>query len=350
MPNSQKYTCLLGMSGGTDSSVAAMLLLEQGYKVIGVTFRFWDDENAQKHLFDARETAQELGIEHFIYDARDKFQIQVVDYFVQEYLNGRTPVPCTHCNTELKWKLLFSLAEKYDCERIATGHYCRITERNSHFYITQGADQEKDQSFFLWGLSQEILSKIIFPLGELTKTEVRQIASFKGFTRIANKKDSIGVCFCPRDYRSFLKNRLPNYTFSKGNFVDEAGNVIGTHEGYPFYTIGQRRGLGLQLNKPVFVKEIYPEKNTIILASLASLYKTQFSVHTHNIINPADFSHDFNIIVKIRYRKQATPCRVIIKDNLELMVKLSEPLEAIAPGQAAVFYRDGIVLGGGIIF
>ncbi len=349
MSNPQKHTCLLGMSGGTDSSVAAMLLLEQGYNVIGVTFRFWDDENAQKHLADAQETAQKLGIKHIVYDAREEFQSQVVDYFVQEYLAGRTPVPCTRCNNELKWKILSSLAETYNCRHIATGHYCRIEENNHHYYIAQGVDADKDQSFFLWGLSQEILSKIIFPLGELTKTEVRQIAASKGFAQVASKKDSIGVCFCPHDYRSFLRNRLPDNAFSKGNFVDEAGVILGAHEGYPFYTVGQRRGLGLQLNKAVFVKEIHPEENIVVLASLKSLYKTNIFLRDYNLINPTDFSSDFDTIVKIRYRKQATPCRVFIKDNDELMVELAEPLEAIAPGQAAVFYRDGMVLGGGII-
>jgi tRNA-specific 2-thiouridylase len=349
MSNPPKYTCLLGMSGGTDSSVAAMLLLEQGYTVIGVTFRFWDDEHAQQHLLDAQQTAQKLGINHIIYDARKEFQSQVVDYFVQEYMAGRTPVPCTRCNTQLKWRILSSLAETYNCDYIATGHYCRMVQRNHHYYITQGLDAEKDQSFFLWGLPQEILSKIIFPLGELTKTQVRQIAASKGFERVANKKDSIGVCFCPHDYRSFLRNSLSNNAFSKGDFVDENGTVLGVHEGYPFYTVGQRRGLGLQLNKAVFVKEIRPEENIVVLAPLKSLYKTSISLRDYKLVNPDDFSSDFDTIVKIRYRKQATPCRIILKDKNELLVELAELLDAIAPGQAAVFYRDGMVLGGGII-
>jgi tRNA-specific 2-thiouridylase len=345
----QSNKCLLGMSGGTDSSVSAMLLQDAGYRVTGVTFRFCDDENAEQHLRDAQETARKLDIEHIVYDARELFQQLVVDYFVQEYLAGRTPVPCTRCNIELKWKLLARLAETQHCKHIAMGHYCRIVEENGYFYIVQGVDADKDQSFFLWGLPQETLSKIIFPLGDLTKPEVRQIAAQRGFNRIAEKKDSIGVCFCPMDYRSFLRKKLPNHSFSKGNFIDETGTILGKHEGYPFYTVGQRRGLGLQLNNAVFVKEIHPAENIVVLAPLKNLYKTSFSLQHYNLVRPTDFSTDFDTIVKIRYRKQATPCRIIVDNNNELTVKLAEPLEAIAPGQAAVFYRNNRVLGGGII-
>lgn len=337
------------MSGGTDSSVAAMLLQEQGYTVRGVTFRFWDGADSEQHLADARQTAQSLGIEHFVVDARERFRQLVVDYFVSEYLAGRTPVPCVRCNNELKWQLLYDLAQEHKCDRIATGHYCNIVEKNNHFYISQGKDADKDQSFFLWGLPQTILSEIIFPLGNFTKTEVRKIAADRGFERVATKKDSIGVCFCPGDYHSFLREQAANFNFAQGDFVDEAGKVLGQHKGYPFYNVGQRRGLGLTLNKAMFVKEILPDENIVVLAPLLSLYKTDFFLHKYNLVNETDFTNGFDTIVKIRYRKQATPCRIVKVNEDLLKVELAAPLEAIAAGQAATFYRDGLVLGGGII-
>jgi tRNA-specific 2-thiouridylase len=348
MNNAQKK-CLLGMSGGTDSSVAAILLQEQGYHVIGVTFRFWDSEGSEKHLEDARNLAQKLGIEHFVHDVRDEFKSQIVDYFIEEYIAGRTPVPCVKCNNQLKWKLLYDLANANNCELISTGHYCNIIEREGYIHITKGIDPDKDQSFFLWGLPQHILRKIILPLGNFTKTEVREIAAQKGFPSISTKKDSLGVCFCNGDYRPFLKNHAPEFNFQQGNFIDEEGNVLGRHAGYPFYTVGQRRGLGIHLNRAVFVKEIIPQTNTVILSPLKDLYKTEFYLKDWNLINETDFTNDFDIIIKIRYRKQATPGRIRQLSDGRLKVELAEALESIAPGQAAAFYKGDVVLGGGII-
>jgi len=347
--NLNQPTCLLGMSGGTDSSVAAMLLQEQGYKVIGVTFQFWENNSSAQQLKDAQSLAKTIGIEHFTYDARNRFRTEIVDYFISEYLVGHTPVPCVKCNNQFKWQLLFELAEKLNCKTISTGHYCNKIERNGYFHITQGIDPDKDQSFFLWGLPQAILQKIVFPLGSLTKKQVREVADKKGFKTISTKKDSLGVCFCPNDYRPFLREQAPQFEFEKGNFVDENGVVLGTHKGYPFYTVGQRRGLGIHLNRAVFVKETIPQTNTVVLAPLSSLYKTEFLLKEWNLINEADFSDKFDITTKIRYRKQATPSRIIKLDNGLLKVELAEPLEAIAPGQAAAFYKADVVLGGGII-
>lgn len=344
-----KPTCLLGMSGGTDSSVAAMLLQEQGYEVIGVTFQLWDNASSAQQLKEAQSLAKTIGIEHFIYDARNRFKTEIVDYFINEYLVGHTPVPCVKCNNQLKWQLLFELAEELNYKTISTGHYCNIIERKGFYHIAQGVDPEKDQSFFLWGLPQAILHKIVFPLGSLTKKNVREIADRKGFKTISTKKDSLGVCFCTNDYRPFLREQAPQFEFKKGNFIDENGIVLGTHEGYPFYTIGQRRGLGIHLNRAVFVKETIPQTNTVVLAPLSSLYKTEFLLKEWNLINEADFSDKFDITTKIRYRKQATPSRIIKLKNGLLKVELAEPLEAIAPGQAAAFYKGNVVLGGGII-
>ena len=199
---------LLGMSGGTDSSVAAMRLLEAGYEVIGVTFRFYELNGSTEYLEDARSLAEHLGIRHITYDAREVFNKQIIEYFVQEYMAGRTPVPCTLCNNYLKWPLLAELADEMGIFYIATGHYVRKVKLEDTYYITSAADSDKDQTFFLWGLKQDILRRMLLPMGDITKVEARALAAERGFRKVATKKDSLGVCFCPMDYRSFLKNWL----------------------------------------------------------------------------------------------------------------------------------------------
>ena len=367
---------LLGMSGGTDSSVAAMRLLEAGYEVIGVTFRFYELNGSTEYLEDARNLAERLGIRHITYDAREIFARQIIEYFVQEDLAGRTPVPCTLCNNYLKWPLLAKIADEMGIFYIATGHYAQNIQLNETFYITYAADSDKDQTFFLWGLKQDILNRMLLPMGDITKAEARAWAAEHGFRKVATKKDSIGVCFCPMDYRTFLKDWLvrngqmsvsnseasinnsqtsgsDKQTWSdrirRGRFVDEKGNFIAWHEGYPFYTIGQRRGLGIHLNRPVFVKEIDPEKNEVMLASLSSLEKTEMWLKDWNLVNQERTLGRSDIIVKIRYRKQENHGTITVTSDHLLHVQLHEPLTAIAPGQAAAFYGDGLLLGGGII-
>ena len=367
---------LLGMSGGTDSSVAAMRLLEAGYEVIGVTFRFYELNGSTEYLEDARNLAERLGIRHITYDAREIFAQQIIEYFVQEYLAGRTPVPCTLCNNYLKWPLLAKIADEMGLFYIATGHYAQNIQLNETFYITYAADSDKDQTFFLWGLKQDILNRMLLPMGDITKAEARAWAAEHGFRKVATKKDSIGVCFCPMDYRTFLKDWLvrngqmsvsnseasinnsqtsgsDKQTWSdrirRGRFIDEKGNFIAWHEGYPFYTIGQRRGLGIHLNRPVFVKEIDPEKNEVVLASLSSLEKTEMWLKDWNLVNQERTLGRSDIIVKIRYRKQENHGTITVTSDHLLHVQLHEPLTAIAPGQAAAFYGDGLLLGGGII-
>ena len=367
---------LLGMSGGTDSSVAAMRLLEAGYEVIGVTFRFYELNGSTEYLEDARNLAERLGIRHITYDAREIFARQIIEYFVQEYLAGRTPVPCTLCNNYLKWPLLAKIADEMGIFYIATGHYAQNIQLNETFYITYAADSDKDQTFFLWGLKQDILNRMLLPMGDITKAEARAWAAEHGFRKVATKKDSIGVCFCPMDYRTFLKDWLvrngqmsvsnseasinnsqtsgsDKQTWSdrirRGRFVDEKGNFIAWHEGYPFYTLGLRRGLGIHLNRPVFVKEIDPEKNEVMLASLSSLEKTEMWLKDWNLVNQERTLDRSDIIVKIRYRKQENHGTITVTSDHLLHVQLHEPLTAIAPGQAAAFYGDGLLLGGGII-
>ena len=367
---------LLGMSGGTDSSVAAMRLLEAGYEVIGVTFRFYELNGSTEYLEDARNLAERLGIRHITYDAREIFARQIIEYFVQEYLAGRTPVPCTLCNNYLKWPLLAKIADEMGIFYIATGHYAQNIQLNETFYITYAADSDKDQTFFLWGLKQDILNRMLLPMGDITKAEARAWAAEHGFRKVATKKDSIGVCFCPMDYRTFLKDWLVRNgqmsvsnseasinnsqtsgsdkqawsdRIRRGRFVDEKGTFIAWHEGYPFYTIGQRRGLGIHLNRPVFVKEIDPEKNEVVLASLSSLEKTEMWLKDWNLVNQERTLGRSDIIVKIRYRKQENHGTITVTSDHLLHGQLHEPLTAIAPGQAAAFYGDGLLLGGEII-
>lgn len=346
-----KERILLGMSGGTDSSVAAIRLQEAGYEVVGVTFRFYEKDGATGYLDDACALAGRLGMEHVTYDARDLFRSRVIRYFVDEYLAGHTPVPCTLCNNELKWRLLAQIADERGIHWLATGHYVRKVVRDGKCYIAPAADRDKDQTFFLWGLKQDILQRALFPMGDITKTEARAFASERGFREVAVKKDSIGVCFCPLDYRSFLRREVPAELLpGKGRFVDEEGAFLGWHEGYPFYTVGQRRGLCLQLNRAVFVKEISVERNEVTLAPLSSLYKQEMWLKEWNLVDRYRVFQAEEVIVKIRYRKQANRCRVLLTVGGLLHVCLLEPLESIAPGQAAAFYDEaGLLLGGGII-
>lgn len=343
---------LLGMSGGTDSSVAAMRLQEAGYEVVGVTFRFYEVDGEVGYLEDARALARRLGMEHITCDAREEFRSRIVTYFVGEYLAGHTPVPCTRCNNELKWRLLAQIADEKGIFWIATGHYVRKVRVDDKYYIAPAADRDKDQTFFLWGLQQDILRRMLLPMGDITKTEARRYAAERGFRQVATKKDSIGVCFCPRDYRSFLRREVPEALLpGRGRFVDEKGDFLGWHEGYPFYTVGQRRGLGLQLNRAVFVKETRVAENEVVLAPLSSLYKEEMRLKDWNLVDaPRVLDAREGVIVKIRYRKQANRCRVTLTADGLLHVRLIDPLESIAPGQAAAFYDErGLLLGGGII-
>ena len=344
-----KNRVLLGMSGGTDSSVAAMLLQDAGYEVVGVTFRFYEKDGRTDYLDDARDLCRRLGIQHIVFDQRELFKSTIVDYFVREYMAGHTPVPCTLCNNYLKWPLLRQIADEMGIYYLATGHYVQKQKIDGFWHITNGVDEDKNQSFFLWGLPQDILERMILPMGGLTKRRVREIAEERGFLKAAHKKDSLGVCFCPMDYRSFLRDKVPAEAIQRGKFVDTEGNFIAWHEGYPFYTIGQRRGLGIDLNQAVFVKEIVPAENKVVLGDLKSLERTEMHLKDWNIINPVQLLGNEDVTVKIRYRKQENRCMVTLLPDNTLLVRLHEPLTAIAPGQAAAFYRGHVVLGGGII-
>lgn len=338
------------MSGGTDSSVAALLLQDAGYEVTGITFRFYEKADDTEYLDDAADLCRRLGIQHVVYDVREAFLQHIVRYFIEEYMAGHTPVPCTLCNNQFKWPLLKKVADERGIYHVATGHYVQKRCIDGYWHITAGADRDKDQSFFLWGLPQDIMERMLLPMGTLCKTEVRKLAAERGYLKTARKKDSLGVCFCPMDYRTFLKEHVASGEIRPGYFYDEEGRCLGKHEGYPFYTIGQRRGLGLHLNKALFVKEILPKENKVVISDcLGALEKTEMHLKDGNLIHPAAVLDKDDVIVKIRYRKQANRCTVTQRADGLLHVALHEPLASVAEGQAAVFYRGDVVLGGGII-
>lgn len=267
---SKKGRVLVAMSGGIDSSLAAVLLHEQGYEVVGITMKTWDyasSGGSKKEtgccsldsINDARNIAVDLGFPHLILDIRNEFGDYVIDHFTNEYLDGRTPNPCVLCNTHIKWDALLRRADKLDCQYIATGHYANIREENGRYVISKGIDEGKDQSYALWGVSQQSLSRTILPLGQLYKSQIREMAIERGFVELVNKSESYEICFVPdNDYRGFLKRRVPGLEekVDGGDFVLEDGSVVGKHKGYPFYTIGQRKGLGIALGYPVYVTGI----------------------------------------------------------------------------------------------
>ncbi|MEG1585645.1 MAG: tRNA 2-thiouridine(34) synthase MnmA [Bacteroidales bacterium] len=342
-----KKKVVLGMSGGTDSSMAAILLQEQGYEVIGVTFVF--HEGGEHHLQDAKQLADRLGIKHIVHDARELFKEKILRYFVDEYLKGETPVPCVLCNNYLKWPLLAEIADREQVYYIATGHYVQTVADAGRIHITAGTDPNKDQSFFLWGLSPDILSRMLLPLGAMTKTEVRELAAAKGFRQVSVKKDSLGVCFCPGDYRDYLRIQPEAVGIQPGYYVSTDGKILGKHEGYPFYTVGQRRGLGINLNRPTFVKEIIASENKVVLATLEEMYKTVMYLKDVVVNYTDEITNDKSVICKIRYRKQETPCHITLLPGRKAIVTFLEPVNSVAPGQAAAFYSGPILLGGGII-
>jgi len=348
---------LLGMSGGVDSSAAAVILKNKGFDVVGLSINFFENSNInkffnndlKKNIEHASKICHILGIEHNIVDAAEEFKNKVIDFFSTEYLAGRTPFICLECNNKIKWPIMRKKAEQFNCDYIATGHYVNIKNLNSFYYIIKGRDEAKDQSFFLWGIPQEILKKTIFPIGDYTKYEVKEIIA-RYMPEISEKKESTGICFLKDpDYRPFLKSYIEqnNININKGAFTDDKGKVLGYHNGYPFYTIGQRRGLNLKTNKAVYVKDISLKSNIIILSDKKNLYVNKILVNEYSIVNKNDF--DKEITIKIRYRKQATPGKVYFINENEALINLSDPLDSIAPGQSAVFYNKERVLGGGII-
>ena len=351
------------MSGGIDSTVAALMLHDQGYEVVGITMKTWDyaaSGGSKKEtgccnidsFNDARMAAVEHGFPHYILDIREEFGDFVIDNFVEEYMAGRTPNPCVMCNTHIKWRALLKRADALDCEYIATGHYANIHQHeNGRFYLSKGLDELKDQSYVLWGLQQDLLRRTILPLGNYRKPAIRQMALDYGYPELAKKSESYEICFVPdNDYRGFLKRRVNalETTVNGGDFIDQSGKVIGKHKGYPFYTIGQRKGLDITFGKPIYVTDIHPESNTVVLGEEAELNKAEMTVGKLNWMKYDGITDGMEAVTKIRYKDNGTLSNLFNHPN-GLRVEFDEAAKGIAPGQSAVFYEGDDVIGGGII-
>jgi tRNA-specific 2-thiouridylase len=360
---SSKGKVLVAMSGGIDSTVAALMLNEEGYEVIGITMKTWDyaaSGSSKKEtgccnidsFNDARMAAVEHGFPHFILDIRSEFGDAVIDNFVEEYLAGRTPNPCVMCNTHIKWRALLKRADALDCHFIATGHYANIHQHtNGRYYISKGLDELKDQSYVLWGLQQDVLSRTLLPLGKYRKTQIRQMALDYGYPELAKKSESYEICFVPdNDYRGFLKRKVEGLEerVNNGNFVDTNGKIIGQHKGYPFYTIGQRKGLDIALGKPAYVTQIIPETNTVVIGQENDLNKQEMMVGKLNWLKYNGIDDGMEVVTKIRYKDKGAFSN-LHKHGNTIGVHFYEQVKGIAPGQSAVFYEGNDVVGGGII-
>jgi len=357
----KKGRVLLAMSGGLDSSVSAILLQEQGYEVIGITLKLWDYENPccaadsvcgnADVIDDAKALSQRLGIPHHVLDYTKEFREVVIQNFIDEYLDGRTPNPCILCNIFLKWNSLIVKADELNCDWIATGHYAMVNQNKGRYFVSKAKDENKDQSYVLWGLSQTHLARTIFPLGNYTKEEVRAMAREMGFTHLANKRESYDICFIPdNDYRVFLQKHVPDLAqrCPQGNFIDVNGKVVGKHQGYPFYTIGQRKGLVVAFGVPKYVCKLNPQTHEITLGDKEDLLSDKLHVTHYNLSKYDCIPKNFTGITKIRYRDAGQISRVVQRKD-SLTVRFQNPVSAITPGQSAVIYEGNDVVAGGVI-
>lgn len=363
---SKKGRVLVAMSGGVDSSVAAVLLQEQGYEVIGITMKTWDYTSSGgrsgkevgcctlESMNDARSIALKHDFTHFIVDIRQEFGDWVINKFTSEYLQGRTPNPCVLCNTHIKWSALLRRADDLNCDFIATGHYARLRfdDPLQRHVLMRGIDTNKDQSYALWGLPQHHLARSIFPLGTYTKPEIRKMAADYGLLRVADKPDSYEICFVPdNDYRRFLKDRVPGLKedVQGGSFILSDGTVVGTHEGYPFYTIGQRHGLGLAMGAPIYVTHIDPDTNIITVGPKEELMKQKLTARQLNMVKYPDLNEERSVLAKVRYKDPGGAGIAWQTAEDELHVAFATPRKAITPGQSVVLYEGDDLLGGGWI-
>ncbi len=335
----------VGLSGGVDSSVAAYLLKEQGYDVIGVTLRLCSEVDVSE---DAKKVAEMLDIPHYILDLRDDFKENVIDYFVDEYMNGRTPNPCAVCNKKIKFGIMLDKVKELGAEYIATGHYARIEEHNGRYIIAAAEDEKKDQTYMLHGLSQEVLKHILMPCGEYSKDEIRKKAKEIGL-EVHNKKDSMEICFIPdNNHGEYIKD-LTNGEVKRGNFIDKNGKVLGKHKGIINYTIGQRKGLGLALGEPVFVIDILPETNQVVVGKEEEIFKTSLIAKDVNFIPFEKLENSMEVEAKIRYSMSRSKATISSLGNGKVKVQFENKQRAITKGQCVVFYSKDILIGGGTI-
>ncbi|HHD2752225.1 TPA: tRNA 2-thiouridine(34) synthase MnmA [Clostridium perfringens] len=353
-----KKKVVIGMSGGVDSSVAAYLLKEQGYDVIGVTMQIWQEDKEYEEreggccslsaVDDARRVAQKIGIPFYVLNFRDSFKRNVIDYFVDEYIQGRTPNPCIACNKYLKFNELLQKAKGIGADYVATGHYAKIEERDGRFQLIRANDDRKDQTYALYNLTQEQLEHTLMPCGEYTKDKIREIAKEIGLD-VHNKKDSEEICFIPdNNHGRYICEAAPNKV-REGNFVDKQGNVLGKHKGIVYYTIGQRKGLGLALGRPVFVTDINPVTNTVVVGPEEDIFKTDLVCKEVNLISVDELEGPMEVEAKIRYSAKPAKATISPMENGRVKVSFEDKQRAITKGQSVVFYKDDLVVGGGII-
>lgn len=351
---------VVGMSGGVDSSVAAYLLKEQGYDVIGVTMQIWQKEDAcvtereggccgLSAVSDAKRVADKLGIPHYVMNFREIFQKKVIDYFVREYQLGRTPNPCIACNRYVKWEALLNRSMEIGADYIATGHYAAIKKlSNGRYTIACSKSAGKDQSYALYNLTQEQLRRTLMPVGAYDKARIREIAAEQGLS-VANKPDSQEICFVPdNDYKRFLEEET-HQKAPKGNFVDRYGNIVGEHRGITHYTIGQRKGLNLSFGHPVFVTEIRPETNEVVIGESEDVFSASLVAENLQYMAAERYETGQRMLAKIRYSDKGQLCTVKSTENGRIVIEFDRKVRAVTPGQAVVFYENDTVLGGATI-
>lgn len=346
------------MSGGVDSSVAAYLLKEQGYDVIGVTMQIWQEDKEYEEreggccslsaVDDARRVADKIGIPFYVLNFRDSFKKNVIDYFIDEYMEGKTPNPCIACNKYLKFDELLKKAQGIGADYIATGHYAKIEEHNGRYILVKSDDDKKDQTYALYNMTQEQLAHTLMPCGEYTKDRIREIAKEIGLD-VHNKKDSEEICFISdNNHGKYISEAMPGKV-KQGNFVDKNGNILGKHKGIVYYTIGQRKGLGLAMGRPVFVTDINPLTNEVVVGAEEDIFKTDLICKDINFIAFDNLDKSLELKAKIRYSAKPATATITPLENGKVRVSFKEKQRAITKGQSVVFYLDDLVVGGGII-